>query len=407
LGSIYGAEEGAGMKMIDLRHSLPKHAWRRYPKRKKEEIEIIALHHSLTEEGSAEAFARYHVSKYGWPGIGYAYVIGKDGTVYICHDIETMTYHVGNSNRKSIGICLVGDFRTQKPTPAQYQAALELVRELQRIIPHTVIKGHSELPGYSWKQCPVIDMTQFRKDVEVSTLDIIHTRTRWTSWTGVEFVPLNYSGFKAEDGWTDIRYCVIPDGYEMDILIDHNKTVPEIAQGYDLAINGPFFYAGKPIGYIVKDGKLLNDTVSAQKWADFIAYDDGRMDIGQLDKTRLEDIKLAFTSTPRIVVDGKIHMLPSIEGTPKDVVTGRRPRSAIGIREDGKLIVCVVDGNSKWDAGLRIDELAAVMIKLGAVQALNLDGGGSSVMVHQGKAITPNKGTRKTGSAIVFKHHCS
>jgi exopolysaccharide biosynthesis protein len=234
------------------------------------------------------------------------------------------------------------------------------------------------------------------------SINVVHTRVCWTSVTGVGFVPLDYARFKAEHGWTDIRYTHIPDNYVIDLAVNHGKRVPEIS-GDDFAINGPFSYNGKPIGYVVKDGKLLNDTVSTVKWSDFIVYEDGRMEIGQLDKAQLDGITLAFTSTPRIVLDGKIHIASWAEGTHQDVVTGRMPRTAIGLTSKGKIIVIVADGDSKWDAGLRIDELAAVMIELGCVQALNLDGGGSSVMCKDGKAISANKGIRKSGSAIIFK----
>jgi N-acetylmuramoyl-L-alanine amidase len=155
------------MNIVDLRGKLQVHATRKYPKRKLTEIHSIAEHHSLTFSGSPESFARYHVETNGWPGIAYAYVIGRDGTIYWCNDWDTLTYHVGNSNRWSIGICMVGDFRTQKPTEAQYAAALELTKYLKDALPNVSnVLGHSQYPGYSWKECPVISMDQFRKDVE-------------------------------------------------------------------------------------------------------------------------------------------------------------------------------------------------------------------------------------------------
>lgn len=155
------------MKIIDLRGKLPVHSTYRYKSRKPLDIRSIAIHHSLTFQGSAEAFARYHVTTNGWPGIGYAYVIGRDGAVYQCWDHTVVSYHVGNSNKHAIGICLVGDFRTQKPTPEQYASALELVRWLRKQLPNALnVLGHSEYPDYSWKACPVISMPQFRKDID-------------------------------------------------------------------------------------------------------------------------------------------------------------------------------------------------------------------------------------------------
>lgn len=158
------------MKMIDLRGKLPIHKTKRYSTRKLSDIRSIAIHHSLTFTGSPEAFATYHVNTNGWPGIAYPFVVQRDGTVYKCWDPEKVTYHVGNSNKHAIGICMVGDFRTQQPTQEQYQATLELVRQLRKVIPSAQqIKGHSEYPGYTWKACPVIDMDKFRDDVDSKT----------------------------------------------------------------------------------------------------------------------------------------------------------------------------------------------------------------------------------------------
>lgn len=152
------------MKIVNLRGKLPVHAVYNYKSRKLTDIRSIAIHHSLTVTGSAEAFAGYHVRTNNWPGIGYHYVIGRDGMIYQCWDHTVVSYHVGNSNKHALGICMVGDFRTQQPTPEQYAAILELTRWLQGQLPNTtVVKGHSEYPDYSWKACPVISMDKFRK----------------------------------------------------------------------------------------------------------------------------------------------------------------------------------------------------------------------------------------------------
>ncbi|MEY9096295.1 peptidoglycan recognition family protein [Paenibacillus sp. RC84] len=155
------------MKLNDLRGKLPIHSSKKYAKRSLSDIRSIAIHHSLTTSGSATAFANYHVGTNDWPGIGYTYVIDRDGMVNWCWDWDVISYHVGDSNRRALGICLVGDFRTQQPAPEQYAAAIELVRMLQNKIPSaTEVKGHSEYPGYNWKACPVISMDKFRRDLK-------------------------------------------------------------------------------------------------------------------------------------------------------------------------------------------------------------------------------------------------
>ena len=58
------------------------------------------------------------------------------------------------------------------------------------------------------------------------------------------------------------------------------------------------------------------------------------------------------------------------------------PRTAVGIdRDTGRILLLVVDGRSKLSRGYTLVELARMMRRLGAEDALNLDGGGSSTMV--------------------------
>ncbi|MCR8658974.1 peptidoglycan recognition protein family protein [Paenibacillus endoradicis] len=154
------------MQIVDLRGKLPVHKTKKYNIRKASDIRSLAIHHSLTLSGSAQAFATYHVNTNGWPGIAYTYVIDKNGTINQCLDHTTIGYHVGNSNKHALGICMVGDFRTQIPTESQYKSVLELVRWLQYQLPNaTNVLGHSQYPGYSWKACPVISMDKLRLNV--------------------------------------------------------------------------------------------------------------------------------------------------------------------------------------------------------------------------------------------------
>jgi N-acetyl-anhydromuramyl-L-alanine amidase AmpD len=147
------------MKILDKRYTLAKHKTRLYKKRNVDKITSIAIHHSLTLQGSSEAFARYHINHNGWPGIGYTYVINKNGIIDWCHDWNVKTAHVGNSNKYSLGICLVGDFRKEEPTEEQLQAAADLCMMLiDDIESIKEIKAHQDFPGYSWKECPAFDV---------------------------------------------------------------------------------------------------------------------------------------------------------------------------------------------------------------------------------------------------------
>lgn len=84
---------------------------------------------------------------------------------------------------------------------------------------------------------------------------------------------------------------------------------------------------------------------------------------------------------PLLVLDSKVKVQSVVESIPKDIALGRAPRTAIGIRKDGTILLVVVDGRSEKSIGLTLTELAEYLVELGADTAMNLDGGGSAEMV--------------------------
>lgn len=92
-----------------------------------------------------------------------------------------------------------------------------------------------------------------------------------------------------------------------------------------------------------------------------------------------------------------------------DITAGRHPRAALGC--DGeRLIALACDGRGDEDAGLTIDELADTMAALGAHEALNLDGGGSTSLISAGRLRNnpreahevPVVGGRAIATALLF-----
>lgn len=92
-----------------------------------------------------------------------------------------------------------------------------------------------------------------------------------------------------------------------------------------------------------------------------------------------------------------------------DITVGRHPRAALG-SDGSRLIAVACDGRADDEAGLTIAELAEVLIELGACDALNLDGGGSTSLVCGGRlANTPREshgieiiGGREVATALAF-----
>lgn len=92
-----------------------------------------------------------------------------------------------------------------------------------------------------------------------------------------------------------------------------------------------------------------------------------------------------------------------------DITVGRYPRAALGL-SDGELIAAVSEGRADDEAGLTLAELAEAMVGLGAVEAINLDGGGSASLVIDGRLRnTPREehgrelvGGREVATALQF-----
>jgi hypothetical protein len=83
---------------------------------------------------------------------------------------------------------------------------------------------------------------------------------------------------------------------------------------------------------------------------------------------------------------------------------GAQPRTGVGVTAAGKILLVVVDGRQpKWSLGPTVREFAEIMADLGAVTALNLDGGGSSEMVIEGEVVNrPSDGQERSISNAIL-----
>ncbi|EZP74995.1 N-acetylmuramoyl-L-alanine amidase [Parageobacillus genomosp. 1] len=160
-------------QLIDMRGKLPHKGQYDVRNGGVKAITTRVWHHSLTKlnlKGSnVESFADYHVRTNGWPEIGYAFVIDPNkvindrAAIYYCVDIAKKSYHVGNSNNFSLGICVIGDYRYDKLSEAAMRSIAELHAALVADNIGKEDKSHNEMPGYSWKACCVYD---YRKAVQ-------------------------------------------------------------------------------------------------------------------------------------------------------------------------------------------------------------------------------------------------
>ncbi len=113
----------------------------------------------------------------------------------------------------------------------------------------------------------------------------------------------------------------------------------------------------------------------------------------------------AVAGVPGLIRNGKVDITWEREKASKSFVETRHPRTAVAKLKDGKFLMITVDGRRPGvSVGMNLYELAEYILSLGATDAMNLDGGGSTTMFLDGKIInTPSdkEGERKVSDAIV------
>ena len=115
-----------------------------------------------------------------------------------------------------------------------------------------------------------------------------------------------------------------------------------------------------------------------------------------LNNSAADDADTVVSGGPLLVEHGRAHVRTTEERMAADIAKGRSPRTAVGIKKDGTLLLLVVDGRNNNSAGLTLAELATYMLRLGAREAVNFDGGGSSVMAINGLVVNkPSDGRER------------
>jgi len=111
-------------------------------------------------------------------------------------------------------------------------------------------------------------------------------------------------------------------------------------------------------------------------------------------------LRHAIGGGPRLVANGKPYVTSTTEHFRSDVAQGAAPRSAVGILPNGDALFIAVDGRQPgYSAGMTLGELALFLIKLGCKEAMNLDGGGSTTFVVDGRlANHPSDGAQRSVS---------
>ena len=115
------------------------------------------------------------------------------------------------------------------------------------------------------------------------------------------------------------------------------------------------------------------------------------------------NVRDALQAGPVLITGGEINITVDEEVFFGSEIPNIHPRTAAGYTSDGRFILMVVDGRQASSRGVYLQELAVMMDNLDCVEAINLDGGGSSGMVVNGKILNRPTGTtmqREVMSAI-------
>ena len=174
----------------------------------------------------------------------------------------------------------------------------------------------------------------------------------------------------------------------------------KIAERYGAvaAINGGGFSdsggvgnGGMPTGLVIAGGEVLNKSGSSDHDVVVGFNQDNVMIIGKMTSKQALDkgIRDALAFGPALVVNGEAARV-------KGSSSGLNPRTAIGQRADGAVLMLVIDGRQASSLGATYSDMIAVLLEYGAVNAANLDGGSSSMLWYDGNYL--NKGVILTGS---------
>lgn len=216
-------------------------------------------------------------------------------------------------------------------------------------------------------------------------------------------------------------YLVVKDPTRVKVgyttkLNEEGQTTSQIAENYDAiaAINGGAFVdqsstsqwtgnGGIPSGIVMSGGEVIHDDLGKGNKTDLLAIDkQGVMIVGKysVDELKEKGIQEALSFGPTLVVNGKMTPMSGDGGW------GIAPRTAIGQRQDGAIILLVIDGRGVGSLGATLKETQEIMYQLGAVNAMNLDGGKSTTLYYDGEVRnTPSNsmGERAIPTAIIVK----
>ncbi|MBR0474939.1 MAG: phosphodiester glycosidase family protein [Erysipelotrichaceae bacterium] len=213
-------------------------------------------------------------------------------------------------------------------------------------------------------------------------------------------IEISENGYK---GWITVIYY--PQRLELVTSGSrYGGTITQYAEKYDamVAVNGGGYslFGDNSVasyGSTITEGVIIDDW---DKVEEFVAMDwEGRLFLTYATATEVQQAgaRWALTFGPFLIVNGEKSTFYGNGGY------GVQPRTAIGQRKDGVVLLVTIDGRgSGGSEGATMTELADLFERYGAYNAANLDGGGSSMLAIEKELINHPAGWNYTGERYVY-----
>jgi len=157
---------------------------------------------------------------------------------------------------------------------------------------------------------------------------------------------------------------------------------------------------GVVTGSMIIDGVDYGNPSSSLKLFGF--KKNNRMYIENYSKEKVSQFKWGIQFSPALIVDGKVFVQGSFG-------YGLQPRSAVGQTEAGEFLMLIIDGRQPLHSvGATVGDLSEIMLRHKTYQAMNLDGGSSSIMTYKGETINSPSSKTNAGrylpNAFIMKY---
>lgn len=186
----------------------------------------------------------------------------------------------------------------------------------------------------------------------------------------------------------------VSKGLGTNIKSSYGQFITQIAKNYNavIAVNGSGFLdpdwnstGGVPYGITISNGKVVANNVKGRVGGGIVGFTkDNKLVLTRA--TAQQALKMGIRDCvehgPFLIVNGKSSYINGNGGW------GQAPRTVIGQRADGIVLLLVIDGRQAGSVGADMGDLTRVMLNYGAINAANMDGGTSSAMELNGQIIT-------------------